>query len=233
MIITIDGAIATGKSTIAKKLARSIGFIYFDTGAMYRCLTYGILKNNIDADNLEQLTAYLDHFHFEIKIKHGDRHYVVDGEDVTDAIRGEAVTANVSRISAMKAVRDKLVVIQREFAKGVNAVFEGRDMGTIVFPDAEVKVYLTGRPEVRAQRRFEEFKTKYPEEYQDLTFEKTLEDINRRDLIDSTRELSPLRQAEGAIVVDTSDLTLDEIITRIQEFKDSRKTTLPAHESEE
>lgn len=227
MIITIDGAIATGKSTIAKKLAHSIGFIYFDTGAMYRCLTYGILKNNINVDNPQELTDYLDHFHFEIKIKHGDRHYFVEGEDVTDAIRGHAVTANVSRLSAMKPMRDKLVVSQREFAKGVNAVFEGRDMGTIVFPDAEVKVYLTGRPEIRAKRRYEEFKTKYPEEYKDLTFEQTLEDINKRDLVDSTRDLSPLRQAEGAIVIDTSDLTLDEIITRIQEYKDTRKTRLP------
>lgn len=226
MIITIDGAIATGKSTIARKLARHIGFIYFDTGAMYRCLTYGILKHNINPDDAQQLAHYLDHFRFEIKIKHADRHYFVDGEDVTDAIRGEAVNANVSRISAMKAVRDKLVLIQREYAKGVNAVFEGRDMGTVVFPDAEVKVYLTGSAEVRARRRYEEYKTKYPEEYKELTFEKTLEDINRRDMIDSTRELSPLRQAEGAIVIDTSDLTVDEIITKIQEFKDSRKTRL-------
>ncbi len=228
MIITIDGAIATGKSTIAKKLARSIGFIYFDTGAMYRCLTYGILKNKIDAENAEQLSAFLENFHFEIKIKHGERHYFVDGEDITDAIRGTAVTANVSRIAAMKPVREKLVLIQREFAKGVNAVFEGRDMGTIVFPDAEVKVYLTGKPEVRALRRYEEFKAKYPEEYKDLTYEQTLEDINNRDRIDSTRDLSPLRQAEGACLIDTSDLQIDEIITRIQEFKDTRKTRFPA-----
>lgn len=226
MIITIDGPIATGKSTLAKKLARAIGFIYFDTGAMYRSITWGLLKHGINLDNAEEVKAFLDKFDFDIKIKQGERYYYVDGENVTDAIRGEKVTSLVSKVSAMKEVREKLMALQRDVAVGVNAVFEGRDMGTIVFPDAEVKVFLTGKPEVRAKRRYDELKTKYPEEYKDLTVERMLEEINLRDHEDTTREIAPLRQAPDALVIDTSELTLDEIILKIQEFKDTRRTRL-------
>lgn len=224
MIITIDGPIATGKSTIAKTLAREIGYIYFDTGAMYRCVTYGILKNNINLDDPEQLKKFLDAFKFDVKIKHGERRYFVDNEDVTDKIRLGEVTSTVSKVSALHPVREKLVALQREFAVGVNAVFEGRDMGSVVFPDAQLKIFLTGRQEVRAKRRFDELKMKYPEECKDLTLEKSVEDLNRRDKLDMTRNLSPLKQAPDALVIDTSDLTVEEIILRILEFKDTMKT---------
>ena len=129
MIITIDGPIATGKSTIAKRLANEIGYIYFDTGAMYRCLTYGMIKNKVNSDDPQALAQFLKDFVFEIKIKRGDRLYFVEGEDVTLKIRGSEVTSHVSKISAIPAVREKLVALQREWAVGVNAVFEGRDMG--------------------------------------------------------------------------------------------------------
>lgn len=226
MIITIDGPIATGKSTIAKKLARAVGFIYFDTGAMYRSLTYGIIKHKIDVKNIEDVNAYLEKFHFDIKIKQGDRFYFVDDEDVTSSIRGEQVTKYVSDVAAIADVRKKLTEIQRKLAVGVNAVFEGRDMGTTVFPDAEIKIFLTGRPEVRAKRRFDELKKLFPDEYKDLTMEKMLEEINHRDHVDMHREASPLRQAEDAFVIDTSDLTVEEIVQRIQEYKDSRQTII-------
>lgn len=226
MIITIDGPIATGKSTIAKRLAREIGYIYFDTGAMYRCITYGILKQKVDINDPAALASFLKNFKFEIKIKHGDRFYFVDGEDVTLNIRGEEVTSNVSKVSALAAVREKLVTLQRELSVGVNAVFEGRDMGTVVFPNAQLKIFLIGRPEVRAARRFTELREKFPEETKNLTLEKVLEDINARDSYDSSRENSPLKQAADACVVDTSDLTLDEIILKILEFKDTIRTRL-------
>lgn len=226
MIITIDGPIATGKSTIAKKLAEEIGYIYFDTGAMYRCITIGVLKKNINIDDPDQLAAFLKDFHFDIKIKPGERHYIVDGQDVTKEIRGEEVTSHVSKVSANKAVREKLVSLQRHLSEGVNAVFEGRDMGTVVFPDANVKIFLTGRPEVRAKRRFDELKSKFPAETETLTLDKVLEDINQRDASDSTREISPLRQAPDAYVVDTSDLSTDEIVLKILEYKDTMKTRL-------
>lgn len=227
MIITIDGPIATGKSTIAKALARELGYIYFDTGAMYRCLTYGLLKNHIDPDNHEQLMNYLNTFQFEIKIRQGEKHYCVQNEDVSDQIRQEEVTTNVSRVSAIKEVREKLVSIQQKCSIGVNAVFEGRDMGTVVFPNAPLKIFLTGRPEVRAKRRYDELKAKFPNETKDLTIEKTLEEINRRDAYDSTREISPLKQAPDAYIVDTSDKSVEEIVMEILELKDALKNRRP------
>lgn len=226
MIITIDGPIATGKSTIAIRLAREIGFIFFDTGAMYRCLTYGVLKQHVNIDDPKALEEFLKNFNFEIKIKHGDRHYLVEGEDVSLKIRGAEVTAAVSKISALPAVREKLVALQREWAIGVNAVFEGRDMGTVVFPKAELKIFLTGRPEVRAARRYAELRSKFPVETTNLTVEKILEEINARDAYDMQRENSPLKQADDACVVDTSDLSLDEIILKILEYKDTIRTRL-------
>lgn len=226
MIITIDGSVGTGKSTIAKALASEIGYIYFDTGAMYRCVTYGLLKHGINLDDVNQIEEYLNDFKFDVKIKHGERRYFVENEDVSEKIRQDQVTSNVSKVAAIKAVREKLLIIQREWANGVNAIFEGRDMGTVVFPHAEIKVFLLGRPEVRAKRRFDELMAKFPEESKGLTIEKVLEDINRRDEYDSTRELSPLKQAEDALVVDTSDLSVDEIVYKILEFKDTRRTRM-------
>jgi CMP/dCMP kinase len=226
MIITIDGPIATGKSTIAKKLAEEIGYIYFDTGAMYRCLTYGIIKKNVNFNEPEQLATYLKDFLCDIRIKRGDRHYYFEGEEISSKIRLEEVTKLVSQVSALKAVREKLVALQRELSVGVNAVFEGRDMGTVVFPAAQLKIFLTGRPEVRAKRRFDELKSKFPNETADLTLEKTLEQINQRDNWDMNREVSPLKKADDALEVDTSDLSIDEIVMKILEYKDTIKTRI-------
>lgn len=227
MIITIDGPVATGKSTLAKKLAAAIGYIYYDTGAMYRSLAYAIIENSIDIDNPEELDKFLRDFNFEIKIKRGDRFYYVGDEDVTDKIRHNEVTSQVSRISANPKVRDKLVELQRQLSIGVNAVFEGRDMGTVVFPDAELKLFLTGRPDVRAKRRFDEMKAKYPEESKDLTMEKVQADLIARDEYDSTRTNSPLKQADDAFVIDTSDLPIDDLIYKILEIKDTHKRRRP------
>lgn len=224
MIITIDGPIATGKSTIAKGLAHRLGFIFFDTGAMYRCVTYAILEEGVDLENPEEVERFLENFTFDINIYRGEKKYIVRGKDVTREIRGEAVTSAVSGVSAIKGVRDKLVALQRQLSVGVNAVFEGRDMGTVVFPQAEIKIFLTGRPEVRARRRCEELRARFPDEMGDLTEEKTLQEIIRRDRYDSTREISPLRQAADAYVVDTSDISIDEVIYKILEYIDSLPT---------
>lgn len=226
MIITIDGPIATGKSTLAKKLAREIGYIYFDTGAMYRSLTYAIIKQKININDAVALSQFLDKFRFDVKIKLGERFYFVDNEDVTLKIRDKEVTSKVSEVSAISAVREKLVTLQRELAIGVNAVFEGRDMGTVVFPNAQLKIFLTGSPEVRAQRRFEELRIKFPNDTLNLTPEMVLQEINARDEYDTKREHSPLKKADDAYVIDTSTLTVDEIILKILEFKDSLKTRI-------
>lgn len=225
MIITIDGPIATGKSTIAKKLAEKLGFIYFDTGAMYRCLTYAVVEKGINLDNLTQLQNFLDTFEFDIKMHHAEKRYFVNGEDVTIKIRNEMVTKLVSKVSAIESVRKKLVDAQRNLAVGVNVVFEGRDMGTVVFPNAHLKIFLTGRIDERAKRRHRELREKFPQETAELTLAQTTEDITKRDTYDSTRLISPLRQAEDAYVVDTSDLSVEEIVSKILEYMDS----IPSH----
>lgn len=230
MIITIDGPVATGKSTIARKLAEAIGFIYFDTGAMYRTLTYALIKNNINVESPTELSSFLKKFEFNVKVIKREKRYFVDHEDVTDKIRWNEITSAVSKISALKIVRDRLVEIQRHLAKGVNAVFEGRDMGSVVFPDATIKIFLTGKDEVRAQRRYDELMTKFPDQCKDLTFEQCLKEIMERDQYDSTRENSPLKQASDAFIIDTSNLTAEEIVYKILEYKDSLKTKQhPSH----
>ncbi|MFA6916392.1 MAG: (d)CMP kinase [Parachlamydiales bacterium] len=224
MIITIDGSIATGKSTIARKLAQEIGYIYFDTGAMYRSLACVLMKNHVNLDDAEAIRSFLPFFDFDIKIRHGERCYLVNNEDVTLAIRTPEVTNNVSKVAALPFVREKLVDLQRHLALGVNAVFEGRDMGSVVFPEADLKIYLTGRPEVRAKRRYDELQKKFPELMKDVTLEQCLEEINTRDNYDMKREASPLIKAENAFEVDTSDLSPDEVVFKILEIRDSRKT---------
>ncbi len=211
MIITIDGPAGTGKTTVARRVAEKLGFAFFDTGAMYRSVTYQILKNNIDLGNLEELSSLLDNFKFEICSENNISRYFVDGEDVTDIIRSFEVTNRVSEVSANPAIRQALLRIQREFGQGGDSVFEGRDMGTVVFPKAEVKVFLTARPAVRAERRYLELKEKNA-----LTSEQeVMQELLERDHFDSTREVAPLKQALDAHLVDTSDLTLEQVIDRV------------------
>ena len=220
MIITIDGPVGTGKSTIAKQLANRIRFIFFDTGAMYRTLTYSYLKKGFDLNDKSRLNTFLDTFLFDIKMRDGEKQYFLADEDVTQKIRTQEVTNWVSKIAAIEEVRKKLVTIQRQFSEGVNAVFEGRDMGTVVFPEADLKIYLTGKAEVRAKRRFDEMMEKFPEESKNLTFEKVLRDVNERDKQDSERTLSPLKKADDAFIIDTSELSIAEVIDTILEYRE-------------
>lgn len=227
-IITIDGPVATGKSTIARHLAGSIGYIYFDTGAMYRAATLALLREGVSLDDEEALKEALERFEraFDIKIMRGERCYYLGSEDVSREIRLDRVTAAVSSIAAHPLVREKLVAIQRRLAQGVNAVFEGRDMGTVVFPHAQVKVFLTGSAEERAKRRFEELVAKFPEQYKNLNLETVQKEIEERDRDDTTRAISPLQKADDACTIDTTNLTVDEIVYRILEYRDSLKTKL-------
>lgn len=220
MIITIDGPVATGKSTIAKKLAESIGYIYYDTGAMYRAVALQALRKKIDINDLNALDELLKTFDFRIKFNRGERSYVLNGEDITNDIRTEEVSNFASKVSAIPQVREKLVQLQRSLAQGLNAVFEGRDMGTIVFPDASLKIYLTGRDDVRAKRRFEELKVKYPDTCQNLTMDQVLKDLHDRDEFDMNRPISPLKKADDAYEIDTSDLSIDEVVFKILECRD-------------
>ncbi len=215
MIITIDGPAGTGKTTIAKRVAERLQFAYFDTGAMYRAVSWLLLQKSIPLTDVKQIEDLLAQLNFMIKNEGGEKRYFVGQSDVTQAIRSAEVTSIVSAVSALASVREALWKVQHQFALQGHAVFEGRDMGTVVFPDAEVKIFLTARPEVRAKRRLQELIQKNPQEAAALNHERMEEELLRRDAFDSTRELAPLKCAEDAFVVDTSDLTIDAVVEQI------------------
>ena len=211
LIIAVDGPAGSGKSTTAKQLAQRLNYLYLDTGAMYRAFTLKVLRKKIDSndsDTLAKLAAQT-----EIKLipnASGIRVYL-DGEDVTDLIRTPEIDRAISKVSRVKAVRDRMVTLQRKIGESGGIVAEGRDIGTVVFPNADVKIFLVASPEERARRRKEELQAKG----MNILLEEVLQDIKRRDEIDSTREISPLKKAGDAIEVDTTDLSIDEQVDRI------------------
>lgn len=206
-IIAVDGPAGSGKSTISKIVAKELGFTYLDTGAMYRMVTYAVLKNNINLENEKALKELLDNVKLDIE---KDKFYL-DGEDVSEVIRREEVTNNVSKVAAIKFVREKLVYMQREISNGKKVILDGRDIGTVVFPQAELKIFLVASPEERAKRRVKEFLDKGI----DTNYDKVLEEIKERDFLDSTRKESPLLQAQDAILIDTSFMNIDEVSREI------------------
>lgn len=206
MIITIDGPAGTGKTTVARLVADKLGFLYFDTGAMYRAVTLLLLKEGIDWSDETRVQSLLTTFRFAVE---GGRYFAND-LDVTEEIRSEDVTKNVSAVSALQSVRESLVAIQRRFGEAKNCVFEGRDMGSVVFPQADLKVFLTARPAVRAERRYLELKYSAGKSTEDV-----MKELERRDLLDSTREHSPLKQPEGAHLIDTSDLSMEQVVGNV------------------
>jgi len=206
MIVAIDGPAATGKSTSAKKVSRELGFTHLDTGAMYRCVTLSVLRNQIILDNENALSQLLNEL--DIRLEKLDDELVVylNGEDVSDEIRKAEVTSYVSTVSALSQVRNALVRIQRNIAKNQDCVVEGRDIGTIVFPDAEFKFFLIADDFVRARRRQLDLIAIGEEK----SIEVLVEEIRQRDFLDSERSNSPLRKADDAIEIDTSKMTFNE-----------------------
>jgi len=206
MIVAIDGPAATGKSTSAKKVSRELGFTHLDTGAMYRCVTLSVLRNQITLDNENALSQLLNEL--DIRLEKLDDELVVylNGEDVSDEIRKAEVTSYVSTVSALSQVRDALVRIQRNIAKNQNCVVEGRDIGTIVFPDAEFKFFLIADDFVRARRRQLDLIAIGEEK----SIAVLVEEIRQRDFLDSERSNSPLLKADDAIEIDTSKMTFEE-----------------------
>ncbi len=227
MIITIDGPAGTGKTTVAKKVAERLGLPYFDTGAMYRAVAFLILHEKIPLSDERRISELLAHFEFEIRDHGTERRYFVNGRDVTDVIRSHAVTNIVSPVSALHVVREALWEIQRRFALKRGGVFEGRDMGSVVFPEAPFKIFLSARPEVRAERRLTELKEKRPDEVRNTDHQQMLEEIIRRDQFDSTRAIAPLICPPDAYVIDTSNISIDEVVERIVEYKE-KKNLKPA-----
>lgn len=205
--IALDGPSGAGKSTVAKALAKRLDIIYLDTGAMYRSLAYVAVKQGIDVNDEAAVRPMLDKL--DMKIITGDsQQIIVNGENVTPFIREHYVSKAASDISALPAVRIKLVELQREIAKNDCVVLDGRDIGTYVLPDAKYKFFITATPEVRAKRRFEELKAKGDAP----SYEKVLEDIKVRDYNDSHRAFAPLKQADDAVLVDTTNMSIDEVI---------------------
>lgn len=209
--VAIDGPAGAGKSTIAKKVAKEKDFIYIDTGAMYRAMAIHFLRCGIAADDHEKISAAVNDVNVTISYVNGEQQVFLNGENVTGKLRTEEVGNMASASSVNGDVRKKLVELQRKLAASANVVMDGRDIGTCVLPNADVKVYLTASVEVRAQRRYKELIEKGLE----ADLEKIKKDIEERDYRDMNRDISPLRQAEDAILVDSSNMSIEENVQAI------------------
>lgn len=207
MIVAIDGPAGAGKSTASRAVAQALGFAHMDTGAMYRAVTLAALRDGLDIGD----RASLDAFVASMDVSLDDNSLTIDGTDVTSRLRSAEVTQAVARVASQPQVRAALVPLQRRLAQRRDIVVEGRDIGTVVFPDAEIKVYLTASPTERALRRTRQLGL---DEDTD-TIEEMAADIHSRDTTDATREVSPLQQAHGSRLIDSSDMTLDEVVAAI------------------
>ena len=215
--IAIDGPAGAGKSTIAKKVAKELSFIYVDTGAMYRAVALYLQKKGIDGTDSQAVAEHCQEAEVSIRYEDGEQLVILNGENVNACIRTEEVGNMASRTSANPAVRAHLLNLQRNLAAKNNVVMDGRDIGTVVLPDAQVKIFLTASVETRANRRYEEYLAKG--EKADL--EAIKKDIEIRDHQDMTREISPLRQAKDAVLVDSSEMNIEEVVAAILEiYKD-------------
>ena len=204
-VVAIDGPSASGKSTVAKKISKILGINYLDTGAMYRAFTYYLLKENISLTE-EEIKKVIGNINIDIE----KDIVILNGEDISKEIRGDEVTKNVSKVSAVPIVREVLVDLQRNISKGKSIVLDGRDIGTVVFPDAKYKFFITATAEERAMRRYKDEKSSL-----DKSYEEILEDLKARDIIDSNRKISPLKQAEDAHFIDSTEMTLKEVVEKI------------------
>lgn len=216
--IAIDGPAGAGKSTIAKAVAARKGYIYVDTGAMYRAMALFILRNGIDPEDAAAISAKCAEADITIEYRDGVQVVLLGGENVNDYLRTPQVSDMASRTSVNGDVRVKLVELQQELARRQNVVMDGRDIGTVVLPDAQVKIFLTASVEVRADRRYKEL----IEKGQEADLDEIKAQIKERDERDMNREISPLRQAEDAVLVDTSSMSIEEVVERILSIIDEK-----------
>lgn len=220
-IIAIDGFSSCGKSTVAKALAKQLNYVFIDSGAMYRAVTLYFLRNEILLDDVAQVQEALRNIQIDFVPNTEQTQILLNDEDVSTEIRQMYVSNKVSEVSAIKEVRTAMVAQQQQLGKIKNIVMDGRDIGTTVFPDADLKIFMTASPHVRAERRFAELSAKGEE----VTMEEVMENLAHRDHIDSTREESPLRQAADAIVLDNSNLTQEEqlqiVLTAVRDLQNN------------
>ena len=205
LIVAIDGPAGSGKSTIAKLIAKKYDFTYIDTGAMYRMITLYLLQEKIDFENLKEIENILNN-HINLDMK--ENKFFLNNKDVSQEIREPIISENVSKVASIKIVRDNLVSLQRKIASNKNVILDGRDIGTVVFPNAQVKIFLIASVEERANRRYKEFLEKNIS----ISYEEVLKSLKERDFIDSTRKESPLVKAKDAIELDTTNLNLQEVV---------------------
>ena len=203
IVVAIDGYSSCGKSTLAKALAKTLHFIYIDSGAMYRAVTLYFLRNEVDISDHDAIIDALDHIDLNFHSRDYQSHILLNGEEVSEEIRQMPVSENVSTVAAVKEVRQAMVKQQQKMGKSKNIVMDGRDIGTAVFPDAQVKLFMTADPKIRAERRFKELQATNSE----LTLEDIFENLAHRDFLDTTREESPLIRAEDAVILDNTELT--------------------------
>ena len=209
--VAIDGPAGAGKSSIARAAAKELGFIYVDTGALYRAVGVYGLRNGIDNKNAEAVAGMLPHISVELKFRDGVQHVYLNGEDVSEEIRTPPASMAASDVSAVPAVRQFLFDLQRDIAAKNDCIMDGRDIGTVVLPNAQVKIFLTASPEARAMRRYKELQEKGAKD----TYEEVLADLLQRDYNDSHRAVAPLKPAEDSITVDNSGLSLEDSIEQV------------------
>lgn len=214
MKLAIDGPAGAGKSSIAKLVAKKLSFVYVDTGAMFRTVAYYFLSQGKDPSDAEMVTEECEKISISIEYKDGAQHIFLDGTDVSTEIRQEEVGKNASVVAKNQAVRNRLLALQRQMAEKQDVIMDGRDIGTVVLPDAQVKIYLTASASVRAERRYKEL----VEKGESCNLKKIEEDIIARDEQDMNREIAPLKQAEDAVLVDSSYMTIEEVVDKIIEI---------------
>lgn len=210
--VAVDGPASSGKSTLSKNIADIFNFIYIDTGAMYRALTYGVLENNIDTNDERKVYEFLIENPIAFKKNKGHQLVMMKGEDVTPHLRSDKINENVSEVSKHEKVRDIMVEQQRSLAEDASVVMDGRDIGTVVLPNADLKIYLEASIEERAKRRYLENK----EENKNIKLEDIQESLEKRDYIDMNREIAPLKKAGDAVVIDTTEYTSQEMIKKVE-----------------
>lgn len=210
-VVALDGPAGSGKGTVTREVAKKMNLINIDTGAMYRSVTLLMIRQNIKLEDEEKIKEILDKIDIKFGIENGEQKVYLNGEDVSLLIRTKEVNEFVSPVSTIKIVRERLADMQREMSKSIDVIMEGRDIGTNVFPNANVKIYLDATPEERAKRRFKQNEEKGIQ----IPYEEILESVKNRDYIDSHREIAPLKQAEDAIYIDSTNMSIDEVVEEI------------------